>query len=262
VVDHCQTMAIFLKLLLTPVLIAIATLAARRYGLALGGWLAGLPLVSAPVSIFLALDEGPDFAATAALASLLGLVAVAGFCVAYVLVARKGSWLSAALAGIVAYLLCVSGLARLSAGPAVSFLLAIAAIFAARTVAGRPSLDATARVVSWWDIPLRMASAAFMVLAITQCALFLGARWSGLLSPFPVFASIMAVFSHREVGQAGARRLLSGVITGSAASASFFLFVGCMVRQHTLLYTYSAAAGAALLVSWICLLLFIPGDRG
>ncbi len=90
VVDHCQTMAIFLKLLLTPVLIAIATLAARRYGLALGGWLAGLPLVSAPVSIFLALEEGPEFAGSAARAGLLGLVAVAGFCLAYVLVARKG----------------------------------------------------------------------------------------------------------------------------------------------------------------------------
>ena len=101
-------MAIFLKLLLTPVLIAIATLASRRYGPALGGWLAGLPLVSAPVSIFLALDEGPDFAATAARAGLLGLVAVAGFCVAYVLVARKGGWLPAALAGIGAYLLAAS----------------------------------------------------------------------------------------------------------------------------------------------------------
>ncbi len=259
-VDH--SMAIFLKLVLTPVLIAIATLAARRYGPALGGWLAGLPLVSGPVSIFLALDQGPDFAGTAALAGLLGLVAVAGFCLAYILVARRTGWLPAALAGIVAYLLCVSGLAHLSVGPAVSFFLAFVAIFAARTIAGRPSLEAAARVPPWWDIPLRMASAAFMVLAITQCALFLGARWSGLLSSFPVFASIMAVFSHREAGQAGARRLLSGVITGSAASASFFLVVGLMVRQHTLLYTYSAAAGAALLVSWICLLVFVPRDRG
>jgi len=262
VVDHCQTMAIFLKLLLTPVLIAIATLASRRYGPAFGGWLAGLPLVSAPVSIFLALDEGPDFAATAARAGLLGLVAVAGFCAAYVLVARKGGWLAAALAGIGAYLLAASFLAHISVGPAVSFCLVLAAIFAARTIAGRPSLGAAARVPAWWDIPLRMASAACMVLAITECALFLGARWSGLLSPFPVFASIMAVFSHREVGQAGARRLLSGVITGSAASASFFLLVGWMVRQHTLLFTYSAAAGAALLVSWICLLFFIPGEHG
>jgi hypothetical protein len=193
-------MVFFLKLVLTPVLIAIATLAARRYGLARGGWLAGMPLVSGPVSIFLALEEGPDFAATAALSGILGLVAVAAFCVAYVLVARRAEWLPAALAGIVAYLLFASGLAHLRPGPAVSFFLALAAILAARAIAGRLGPQAAARVPPWWDIPVRMASAAAMVLAITECALFLGARWSGLLSPFPVFASIMAVFSHREVG--------------------------------------------------------------
>ncbi|HUJ67974.1 MAG TPA: hypothetical protein VLW86_00540 [Syntrophorhabdales bacterium] len=253
--------AIILKLVLTPILIAVATLAARRYGPALGGWLAGLPLVSGPVSIFLALDEGPDFAAAAALAGLLGLVAVAGFCVTYVLIARKGNWLPAALAGIGAYLLCAIGLARLSVGPAVAFFLALAAIFASRTVAGHPSIDTPSRVPAWWDIPLRMASAAAMVLAITECALSLGARWSGLLAPFPVFASIMAVFTHRDIGQAGARRLLSGVMTGSAASASFFLCVGMMVRHHSLLYTYSVSAGTALAVSWTCLLLFVSGDR-
>jgi len=253
--------AVILKLVFTPVLIAVATLAARRYGPALGGWLAGLPLVSGPVSIFLALDEGRDFAAAAALAGLLGLVAVAGFCAAYVLTARRAGWLPAALAGIGAYLLCATFLAHLSVGPAISFFLALVAIFAPRAVAGHPSLEAPSRASAWWDIPLRMASAAAMVLAITGCALSLGARWSGLLSPFPVFTSIMAVFSHREFGQSGARRLLSGVITGCAASAVFFLFVGVMVSHHSLLYTYSASTGASLAASWLCLLLFISGKR-
>jgi hypothetical protein len=32
-----------IKLLLTPVLIALATLVGRRWGAALGGWLAGCP---------------------------------------------------------------------------------------------------------------------------------------------------------------------------------------------------------------------------
>jgi hypothetical protein len=254
-------MTIILKLVLTPVLIAVATLAARRYGPALGGWLAGLPLVSGPLLIFLALDEGPDFAAAAALAGLLGLVAVAGFCTAYVLAARRAGWLPAALAGIGAYLLCATFLAHLSVGPAVSFFLAIAAIFSSRAVAGRPSLEAPSCAPAWWDIPLRMASAAAMVFAISECALSLGARWSGLLSPFPVFTSIMAVFSHREFGQAGARRLLSGVITGCAASAAFFLFVGMMAGRHSLFYTYSVSTGASLAVSWLCLLFFIPGNR-
>ena len=57
-----------LKALLAPLLILLATLAGRRWGPGVGGWLAGLPLTSGPVSLILALEQGPEFAARAALA--------------------------------------------------------------------------------------------------------------------------------------------------------------------------------------------------
>src|SRR5256885_13738533 len=60
------------KLLLTPLLIAAVTLAGRRWGPAVGGWLAGLPLTSRPVSVFLALEQGPGVAARAAVGALAG----------------------------------------------------------------------------------------------------------------------------------------------------------------------------------------------
>ena len=53
------------KVVLTPLFIAAVTLAGRRWGPAVGGWLAGLPLTSGPVSVFLALEQGPGFAARA-----------------------------------------------------------------------------------------------------------------------------------------------------------------------------------------------------
>ena len=55
-----------LKLVLTPLLIAAASLAQRKWGGLAGGLIAGLPLTSAPVSVFLALEHGPAFAAHAA----------------------------------------------------------------------------------------------------------------------------------------------------------------------------------------------------
>src|SRR5882724_10189950 len=79
-----------LKLVVTPLLIAAATLVARRWGHGVGGWLAGFPLTSAPVSVFLAIEQGPDFAAGAATGTLLGLTALAVFalvCVSLALVA-------------------------------------------------------------------------------------------------------------------------------------------------------------------------------
>ncbi len=58
-----QTLA--LKLAATPLLIGAATLAGRRWGQAIGGWLVGLPLTSGPIALFLALDHGTQFAARA-----------------------------------------------------------------------------------------------------------------------------------------------------------------------------------------------------
>ncbi len=46
---------LLLKLVLSPLLLLMATLAVRRWGAAVGGLLVGLPLTSGPVSIFLAL---------------------------------------------------------------------------------------------------------------------------------------------------------------------------------------------------------------
>src|SRR5215469_18486741 len=75
--------AFWLKLIVTPLLIAIATLVTRRCGPGVGGWLAGFPLTSAPVSVFLAIEQGPAFAAGAAVGTLLGLAAMGFSCLVY-----------------------------------------------------------------------------------------------------------------------------------------------------------------------------------
>ena len=54
------------KLLLTPLLIGAVSLAGRRWGPSVSGWLVGLPLSSGPVVFFFALEQGNRFASTAA----------------------------------------------------------------------------------------------------------------------------------------------------------------------------------------------------
>ena len=92
-----------LKVVLTPALIAAASLAARRWGHAVSGWLVGLPLTSGPIAFFLALERGTSFAAAAAIGSLAGAIGEAAFCVAYAGVAARGSWPPALAAGSVAF---------------------------------------------------------------------------------------------------------------------------------------------------------------
>ena len=81
-----------LKLVLTPALIGAVSLAGRRWGLGVSGWLVGFPLTSGPVAFFLALDQGVGFAAAAAVGSMTGAGAQAAFCLLYGRLARRGRW--------------------------------------------------------------------------------------------------------------------------------------------------------------------------
>ncbi len=246
-------MALLLKLILTPALIAIATLVARRWGAARGGWMAGLPLVSGPLSIFLALEQGPLFAGRAAHASLLGLVAVSAFCIIYIRTAEVGGPLPSSAFGIGAYLTVVWGLSHIGAGLVPSAFLAILFMSVAYLAAGTPPADAPYARPPRWDLPLRMVCATMIVLTITGCAHALGATWSGLLSPFPVFASVMAVFSHRRGGSPAAHHVLLGVITGSLGSAVFLFTVSALLPKHGLALAYTIAACLALGANWLSL---------
>ena len=62
------------KLLLTPAIVVLATLAGRRYGRVATGWLIGLPLTSGPINAFFAVEHGPRFAGRAAVGSLSGAI--------------------------------------------------------------------------------------------------------------------------------------------------------------------------------------------
>ncbi|HSE05221.1 MAG TPA: hypothetical protein VLK35_13795, partial [Methylomirabilota bacterium] len=112
-----------LKLVLTPALIGAATLAGRRWGQSVGGWLVGLPLTTGPVAFFIALDQGEHFAAAAALGSLAGAAAEAAFCVAYGRLAGRTGWPLAMLAATAAFAAVGVPLQGLALGPGALLLL-------------------------------------------------------------------------------------------------------------------------------------------
>src|SRR6185295_8146932 len=102
-----------LKLALSPTLILIASLAARRWGVLVAGWIAGFPITSGPVSIFLAVEQSHAFAAAAARGTLVGVVAMLCFCLVYARVAPvTGPGLSL-LGGLVSLLVATAALLAL-----------------------------------------------------------------------------------------------------------------------------------------------------
>ena len=99
-----------------------------------------------------------------------------------------------------------------------------------------------------------VVTALAMVLTITGAAGALGPAWSGLLSPFPVFISVMAVFTYRSAGRPEAHRLLQGVAFGMFSAAAFFIVVALELEHWGAGLTYSAAAIAAIGVNLLSLI--------
>ena len=109
-------MLLLLKLTLAPLLVAMATLATRRWGPNVGGILIGLPLSTAPIFLFLAIDQGLDFAERATIGILLGLVGLVAFAMIYVITSRRAPWFVSLLFAAVAFFVFSAGVGGLQAG--------------------------------------------------------------------------------------------------------------------------------------------------
>jgi hypothetical protein len=237
-----------LKVLLAPLLILLATLAGRRWGPAVGGWLAGLPMTTGPVSLVLALEQGPEFTARAALGTLFGLISLAAFSLAYgAAAARRIAWpgcLAAALGAFAVSTLALRG-ATLPLGVAFAIVCAVLAGVGTVMTGGGRSRPARS-LLPPGDLAIRMVLAATLVLVLTSVAAALGPALAGALSPIPVFGALLAVFAHRDQGGAAAAQLLRGMVLGSFGFATFLLVVGTLLDRVTIPQTYALASAGAL----------------
>ena len=242
-----------LKLVLTPTLIGTTTLAGRRWSQSVNGWLVGLPLTTGPVAFFIALDHGTTFAAAAVVGSLVGAVAEAAFSVAYGWSATRTAWLPALLAGSAAYAVVAAILQPLALGPAALCGLVVVAL--ALSLRLMPALGAGAAPAPppAWDLPARMVLATVVVLALTALAPRLGARWSGLLATYPLFAAILTAFGHHVQGAGAALGVLRGLLFGLFSFAAFCLVLAVGLVPLGIAGGFAAAIAVALLVQGIAL---------
>jgi len=256
-----MTDTLVLKLALTPLLIAAASLAGRRWGPAVGGWFVGLPLTSGPIALFLALDHDAGFAAAAAVGSLTGALAEAAFCLAYAAVARAG-WPRALAAATLTFALAAALLQRASLPPAAAAVAAFAALVLALALMPRRRASAPPPPPPAWDLPARMVITTALVLAITGAAATLGARLSGVLATFPVYAAILTVFAHRA-SAAAAVQVLRGLLLGLFAFAGFFVVLCALIEPLGIAAGFTLATAAALAIQGASLAIVVAApDSG
>jgi hypothetical protein len=252
---------LILKLVLTPTLIALASLAGRRWGPAFSGWLIGLPFTSGPVAFFLALSHGVTFAAAVALGTLTGMLAECVFCLTYAWLARRAGWPLTLGISSLSFLLSIAALQYLVLPLALLLPLILVALALAFRLMPRanaaPKSDLPLQAPApapRWDLPARMVLATAFVLLLTSVASILGPRLSGLLTPYPLYASILAAFAHRLQGPAAAAGVLRGLLMGLYAFVSFFLALALLIEPAGIALAFLVAILAALTVQACSLL--------
>jgi len=245
------TTLLLLKLTIAPGLVWLGTLVGRRWGPRAGGFVAGFPNSAGPILLLIAMEQGITFGSSTAASGLLGLIALAAFNPAYVWTAMKAPvWLSL-LAGWIAFILVMILLRNWHPPLIVALLAALVSLNLARYSLPNLPLPDHTPTPSHWDLPLRLVSAALIVLTVTGTARLLGPSWSGMLSPFPVISSVLAAFSHASLGPAGAARTLKGVLLALNAVALFMAIVSYCLPSHGIAFSFSLAlaAGAVLQIA-------------
>ena len=160
-------MLFLLKLLLVPSLIALVTLAGRRWGPAIAGWLSAFPIVAGPILLAIALEQGAGFAALAAANTLSAVLAILVFSIAYARSARHGMPRAMASA-LLAYAAAVVVLRAVTLPLWAGFVLVVAGLLAAPTLFGPAPRQDGAGGKPANDLPWRMLAGAVLSLSVTM----------------------------------------------------------------------------------------------
>ena len=233
---------------MAPLLVGAAALATRRFGERIGGLLSAFPAIVGPVLLIEAHAHGRAFAARAAAGTLLGLVALAAFCVVYGRVARRGSWRRALPAAWAITAVVAAPLSRAHVPATLAFAAALLAFaMAYRLLGRRGSGPAVARAVR---PPARLAALMVLTLALViglaAVAPLVGPVAAGVLTSLPVLASVLAVSAHRTAGAEPTRQVLRGMLSGMAGFALFCWLVALLLGPLGVTGAFVLAAAGAL----------------
>lgn len=232
---------LLLKLILVPCLIAGVTLAARRWGLRVGGLFTALPTVAGPTLCFYAVEQGQQFASGAARATLFGLVAVGAFSVIYAHCAVRWRWPVSLFAGWMAFGMVSLAIYRVHVGLALTLGVTVLSLLISRQLLPSPPSTPNPVTPPRWDVPLRMLSAVALVVALTSVADRLGPNLAGVLTPFPIATAIVAGFTHAQHGAGAVARFFRGFLPGLCSFAVFCFLLAALLPRWSVAASLLAA---------------------
>lgn len=235
-----------MPLVVAPLLVGAATLAARWWGHRIAGLVSAFPAIVGPVLLIGAHRHGTVFAAQAATGTLVGLAALSGFALAYGRTALHASWPVSLIAGWAAAAAAAALAGAVDASLPGALATAVITLGFAYQALPRDVLPAFWLDPPPGDVPVRMALTALLVASLAAAGGWLGPTASGVLAALPVLACVLAGFTHARHGGAASTELLRGMLSGMTGFVVFCALIAGLVDHAGVSVTFIAATAAAL----------------
>ena len=246
-----MTLETLLRLALVPAAVWLASLAARRWGHAVSGYLGGMPMIGGPITLFLAIDLGPAFAAKSALFTLAAVGAQCAHLMTLSHVGQRLPWLAALAGGWTAFFSVALVTSLLPMSLPLAATLAGGGLFIAWRWLPRVHGESPLPSIPPMELRLRLIAAAGLAGLIVWSAPIFGPTVSGILISLPITGSIMPPFTLALYGPGALARLIRGFAVGLTGFSSFFVVVAATAVPWGVAPSFFAAVTAALAALYV-----------
>lgn len=240
---------LILKLGLIAATVGLASLAARRFGHAVGGALAGMPMIIGPLLGLLLLDHSAEQVRAIALGTLVCLPATLVNIVTFARCGFRHRWPVCLAAATGAYLLLGSALLALDLPPLWVCALAFVAPGVGVGAIPRQLLVAAPVPLPGVELAWRVLAAVTVAAAVILGAGVLPAAASGLLLAIPIAGSVLPCFTLPRHGAAATAALLQGFAWGQHGCVGFVATLYLALPHLGKLAAFSLALATSLAVA-------------
>lgn len=234
------------KLTVVPLLIWLISHAGRKWGPVVAGSLSAFPVVVGPALFFIAFERGKEFAASAAVGSVSGVLALISFSLAYVWAATRLSWAYSILIALLTYTASVIAINAASLSLYTGGLFVVLVLSVVRNIFPKWRKMQEDKPKLRFDVPVRMIVGGVLVYGLTLTAGTIGPAWSGIFSMFPVTGSVLLVFSHIYQGREFSINLVHGMFLGWCSISLFCMLVSILLKSQSIAFSFTAALISAI----------------
>lgn len=242
---------LLVKVTLMPLVIGLITVVSRKWGYKVGGLIASMPWIAGPILLFFILEQGKAFGIRSVPGILTGIISLISFCYCYARLSKRFNWLVTILTSYLVYVLIALLFDLFKFNLFVIYGITLACVVIALYFFPVPAAHQPQAKRLPFDMLIRMVVATLFVILITGLATVLGPTWSGILTPFPIITSILAIFTHYLQGNNATVTVLRGLVSGLFGFTTFLFLQAFLLPQFSVGISFSLALIVNLAINYV-----------